>query len=587
MYQVLYRKWRPQVFADVIGQPQVTKTLKNELTAGRVAHAYLFTGCHGTGKTTCAKILAKAVNCLHPKDGEPCGKCEICRGVQDGSIMDIVEIDAASNNGVDSIRMLREEANFTPAVAKYRVYIIDEVHMLSSGAFNALLKTLEEPPAHVIFILATTEVQKLPATILSRCQRFDFHRIAPEEIAARLTYIAGQEGASLEPEAALLLARLSDGAMRDALSLLDQCLGRGREVTVQIVNEAAGLASRDHLFRLADAVYRQDSAEALAVIDEAHKSGKDMARLCEEFSAHLRALMLIKTMKDARSLVAVTEDEYRKLEQQALKIPLPVILHGLDTLQDTLERMYRGVDRRTEMEMSMLRLCCPELDDSKAALVRRICALEQRGPAAPLQAPTAQRPASAVPTKGSLPKTPAAAVTPKVSAAPLQTEPTTESPAVPALADVPENPLEQVPKAAATETPLAEATLPQSEPLPEKRAKPQTAEELAANAVPLAEWPEIVQALKRYSKSIAAAFHGTKAYVSGNYVLIDANNELAFRLLRESSQRDSMRCAIQQVTGKMYHLGPYRSAQKREQQSDPLKEMEQRAKEQGIPVIEK
>jgi DNA polymerase-3 subunit gamma/tau len=553
MYQVLYRKWRPQVFADVIGQPQVTKTLQNELTAGRVAHAYLFTGCRGTGKTTCAKILAKAVNCLHPKDGDPCGECEICRGVQDGSIMDIVEIDAASNNGVDNIRMLREEANFTPAVAKYRVYIIDEVHMLSAGAFNALLKTLEEPPAHVIFILATTEVQKIPATILSRCQRFDFHRIAPEEIAARLRYIAGQEGASLDEEAAMLLARLADGAMRDALSLLDQCLGRSRDVTVEVVNAAAGLAGREHLFRLTDAVKEQDSAAALSVIDEMHKAGKDMARLCEEFSSHLRSLMLIKTMKDARPLIAVTNSEYEQMEKQALTVPLPVILHGLDTMQDALERMYRGVDRRTEIEMAFLKLCCPELDDSKAALLRRIGALEKRAPAAVsgLTAPVSQP-------------------EPQVQTAPVPVKPVS----IPTPQATPEtsSPPEEQPASAAKPTKAA--------------ASAKSVVELAENAQPLAEWPEIVQTLKQYSRTIAAAFRGTKAYVSGGYVLIDSGNEMAFSLLRESSQRDSMRRAIQQVTGKVYKLGPYRPADKQEQARDPLKLMAERAEKAGINVIE-
>lgn len=564
MYQVLYRKWRPQVFADVVGQPQVTKTLQNELTAGRVAHAYLFTGCRGTGKTTCAKILAKAVNCLHPKNGDPCGECEICRGVQNGSIMDIVEIDAASNNGVDSIRMLREEANFTPAAAKYRVYIIDEVHMLSTGAFNALLKTLEEPPDHVIFILATTEVHKLPATILSRCQRFDFRRIPPEDIAARLTYIAGEEGASLDGEAALLLARLADGAMRDALSLLDQCLGRSKEVTVEVVNEAAGLVSREHLFQLADAIYRKDSTAALAVIDEMHRGGKDMARLCEELSSHLRFLMLMKTMRDARSMVAVTSSEYERLEKQALAIPLSVILHGMDTLQEALERMYRGADRRTELEMALLRLCCPELDDSRAALVRRIEALEKRAPAAmpPVQAqtfPTQEPLKSEPPVPESIPPT-----APKE---PVQSE-TARSVEQPAAVTAPPLPAQVEPK-----------------PVPPAAAK--TAAELAENATPLAEWPEIVQELKQYSHTIAAAFRGTAAYVSGNYVLIDAANDLAFRLLRESSQRDSMRRAIQQVTGKMYKLGPYCPAEKQEQEKDPLQIMAERAQEQGIEVVKK
>ena len=260
MYKVLYRKYRPQYFADVVGQPQVTVTLKNELMRGRIAHAYLFTGSRGTGKTTCAKILARAVNCLHPKDGDPCGECEICRGLEDGSILDVVEIDAASNNGVDSIRSLIEESNFTPATARYRVYIIDEVHMLSVAAFNALLKTLEEPPPHVIFILATTEVHKLLPTILSRCQRFDFKRIAPEDIAGRLEDVAQRENAQLDHDAALLIARVADGALRDALSLLDQCLGRDRHVTLDIVNQTAGVAARDYLAALAQDIVHQDPA---------------------------------------------------------------------------------------------------------------------------------------------------------------------------------------------------------------------------------------------------------------------------------------------------------------------------------------
>ena len=254
MYKVLYRKYRPRFFKDVVGQPQVTVTLQNELMRGRVAHAYLFTGSRGTGKTTCAKILSRAVNCLDPQEGDPCGVCEVCKGLEEGSILDVVEIDAASNNGVDNIRGLIEEANFTPTTARYRVYIIDEVHMLSASAFNALLKTLEEPPAHVIFILATTEVHKLLPTILSRCQRFDFHRIDPQAMASRVQQVAQLEGAQCEADAALLIARIADGALRDALSLLDQCLGRGRQVTVEMVNQTAGVAAQGYLTALAQAV---------------------------------------------------------------------------------------------------------------------------------------------------------------------------------------------------------------------------------------------------------------------------------------------------------------------------------------------
>ncbi len=554
MYQVLYRKWRPQVFADVAGQPQVTTTLRNELTAGRIAHAYLFTGSRGTGKTTCAKILAKAVNCLHPVDGDPCGECEICRGIDSGSVMDIMEIDAASNNGVDSIRDLCEEAAFTPAMARYRVYIIDEVHMLSPGAYNALLKTLEEPPPHVLFILATTEVHKLPATILSRCQRFDFHRIAPEDIAARLQYVAEQENASLEEQAGLLIARLSDGALRDALSLLDQCLGHNREITVQVVNETAGLAGRDHLFGLTQAIMKKNSAAALEIVDRLYRDSKDMARLCEELIDHFRGMMLIKTMKDASALLAMAPEEQERLSKQALAAPLSTILHGLTVFQESLERMYRASNRRVEMEMSLIRLCSPELEDSSAALVRRIAALEQL-----VQ--------SGVPVQAAIPAPPAPSVP--------EPQPEAEKPAV-IQEEEPELPKEPAP------VPV------KKEPAPQPSAKPVSMEEIQANARQLEEWPEILQILRNYSQSIAAAFHGSSAYVSGSYVLIDAPQELAFELLRKSSQRDKMRDAIRQVTGKVYKLGPYKPTEGKEaEKQDPLASLTEQARQAGIEVIEK
>ena len=254
MYRALYRKWRPQRFEDVVGQRAIVTALKNQITANRVGHAYLFTGVRGTGKTTCAKIFAKAVNCLHPVNGDPCGECEICKGIDNGSILDVVEMDAASNNGVDDIRDLRDETAYTPSACKYKVYIIDEVHMLSTAAFNALLKTLEEPPAHVIFILATTEIQKVPATILSRCQRYDFTRIGPEDIAQRVEYIAGQEGLELTTGGAELISRLADGAMRDALSILDTCAGVTAKIDADVVRRMAGVTDRSYLFRISDAI---------------------------------------------------------------------------------------------------------------------------------------------------------------------------------------------------------------------------------------------------------------------------------------------------------------------------------------------
>ena len=258
MYRALYRKWRPQRFEDVVGQRGIVTALRNQIATGRVGHAYLFTGVRGTGKTTCAKIFAKAVNCLHPQNGDPCGECEICKGIDNGSILDVVEMDAASNNGVDDIRDLRDETAYTPSACQYKVYIIDEVHMLSTAAFNALLKTLEEPPAHVIFILATTEIQKVPATILSRCQRYDFTRIGPEDIAQRVEYIAGEEHLELTSDGAELIARLADGALRDALSILDTCAGVTAKIDADVVRRMAGVTDRSYLFRISDALEAQD-----------------------------------------------------------------------------------------------------------------------------------------------------------------------------------------------------------------------------------------------------------------------------------------------------------------------------------------
>ena len=271
MYQALYRKWRPSSFGEVSGQPQVTLTLLNELKSGRISHAYLFTGSRGTGKTSCAKILAKAVNCENPVDGEPCCVCEMCRSAENGDAPDIIEIDAASNNGVDNIRDIREEVNLSPFRGKYRVYIIDEVHMLSQGAFNALLKTLEEPPAHVIFILATTEVHKLPATVLSRCQRFDFKRISPENISDRLKVIANGEGFGITDDAAALIARLADGGMRDAVSLLDRCCARGSDIDTATVAAAAGIAGTAHLFEMSGYIAQKDTASCLTLVNRLHR----------------------------------------------------------------------------------------------------------------------------------------------------------------------------------------------------------------------------------------------------------------------------------------------------------------------------
>ena len=310
MYRALYRKWRPQRFEDVVAQHGTVTALRNQVAAGRVGHAYLFTGVRGTGKTTCAKIFAKAVNCLNPHDGDPCCQCSICRGIDDGSILDVVEMDAASNNGVDDIRGLRDETAYTPSECRYKVYIIDEVHMLSTAAFNALLKTLEEPPAHVIFILATTEIQKVPETILSRCQRYDFARIVPEDIARRVEYIAGEEHLQLTTEGAELISRLADGAMRDALSILDTCAGVTSQIDASVVRKMAGVTDRSYLFRISDAIAAQDGATALACLAQLRQQDSvDIKRLTDELIAHYRALMLAALPGGQALLTGVSPEE--------------------------------------------------------------------------------------------------------------------------------------------------------------------------------------------------------------------------------------------------------------------------------------
>ena len=361
MYQVLYRKYRPKVFADVYGQEHVTSTLKNEIKENRIAHAYLFTGSRGTGKTTCAKILAKAVNCENSVDGEPCNECEVCKGLDSGTIYDVVEIDAASNNGVDDIRDLRDGAVYTPERCKYKVYIIDEVHMLTPNAFNALLKIMEEPPDYVKFILATTEVHKVPATITSRCQRFDFRRILTEDITKRLCYIASKENISIEENAAALIARLSDGGMRDALSLLDQCAAYSENISMDTVSAAAGIAGRGHLFDIIEAAVSKQPGNALAVADNLYSMSKDMTKLCSELTDQFRNLMLLKVCPEKTDLIVCMPDELDRLKNISAKLELSEILAKLTVLQECSERMGKALNKRIEFEMCLIKLCSVQI----------------------------------------------------------------------------------------------------------------------------------------------------------------------------------------------------------------------------------
>jgi len=546
------------VFTDVSGQEHITSTLQNEVSSGRLNHAYLFTGSRGTGKTTCAKILAKAVNCLNPQNGNPCGECEICKGIDDGSILDIVEMDAASNRKIDDIRQIIDEVQFKPAKCKYRVYIVDEVHMLTTEAFNALLKTLEEPPEHVIFILATTEVHKLPQTIRSRCQRFDFHRIPPKAIADRVEYVVSQENAEITESAALMLASVADGALRDALSLLDSCLAVSSHIDEEVVRNAAGLVSKTYLFELATAIINKNPTKSLEIIDMLYSESKDMARLCDELVEHFRALMLIKTIKNPRDILIMSDDEFEQAVTQSDYLSLADIVFYMDVLSRAYQRMGRGTGDRTELEMALVKLSATELDGTVEALTARVTALEKavkRGITVNYAQPAQQSVQAEAAQSASVPNT--------------QTE---------------------------VEEPFAKPEpehkkAPVAKPAPEVKPVAQRAsvnlDELYDNAVPFARWVEVVDSLKSVSRSIAAAFAGSTAYESGNYLLIDTNNELAFDLLRQNGRRAEIKQTLLELTGKNYSLGPYkRSTPKKVEKTDPLNSLVQSLEGSGVEITQ-
>ncbi len=397
MYQALYRKWRPKAFADVVGQEHITETLRRQVEQGRLSHAYLFTGTRGTGKTTCAKILSKAVNCEHPVNGDPCNGCASCLGIDNGSLLDVLELDAASNNGVDHVRALRDEAIYSPARVKYRVYIVDEVHMLSTAAFNALLKILEEPPAHLIFILATTELHKVPATILSRCQRFAFKRIQPADIAGRLRYVARAEGIALEDDAAQLLARLADGALRDALSLLDQCGVSGTTVDSARVLDVLGLAGNVQTARLMEMIARRDVPAALMQLDQLYAGGKDVAALLGELSALSRDILIRMTAAEGGMALLSGAYDLAAMDALAGKFNPARLIYMTTQLQATLSALPLSANRRTDAELCLMRLCDESLCGDVTALSARLSRLEEgvmsaAQPSAPMQtAPKSER----------------------------------------------------------------------------------------------------------------------------------------------------------------------------------------------------
>ena len=541
MYQALYRKYRPKNFDEVVGQEHITATLKQEIASGRIGHAYLFTGSRGTGKTSCSKIIAKAVNCPNQHDGNPCGVCDICKGIDDGSVLDVTEIDAASNNGVDNIRQLREEANFTPAQVSYRVYIIDETHMLSVGAFNALLKIMEEPPEHVIFILATTEVHKIPATILSRCQRFDFRRISPAVIAARVRWVCEQEGIRIEPQAADLIASLAEGGMRDALSLLDVCRSNARtgdnsaeHITLEHVRQSAGLAVSDSLFAVADAVLRRDVPAVLQEIDRMFENSIDFEKMCVQLIAHYRGLMMAKALKNPQEFVSGLPQDAQRLSAQAAGYPMGQILYSLTVLQDALSRMGRTAQTRVELEMAAIKLCSPELDRSLEAILARLDRLEAQ-----------VRSGAVVPPAGEE----------KAPASELQAA------------------LTRVQK-----TPPQKRSAPAQDASQQDRPK--------KPVVPFAPWPQVLEALRHINTALHGALVSTEAFLDGEIVLIDCQDPLFLEMIRSNDYaKKSLHQALQSGAGRDYRIGPFkRERYERKKADDPMEQILASAEKLGVDM---
>ena len=584
MYRALYRKWRPQRFEDVVGQRAIVTALKNQITANRVGHAYLFTGVRGTGKTTCAKIFAKAVNCLHPVNGDPCGECEICRGIDNGSILDVVEMDAASNNGVDDIRDLRDETAYTPSACKYKVYIIDEVHMLSTAAFNALLKTLEEPPAHVIFILATTEIQKVPATILSRCQRYDFTRIGPEDIARRVEYIAGEEKLELSPDGAELIARLADGALRDALSILDTCAGVTAKIDADVVRRMAGVTDRSYLFRISDALEAQDGATALAQLAQLRQQSVDVKRLTEELIAHYRALMLAALPGGQSLLSGVSPEEEALYLEKGPQLGQREAIRAIRALGSALEHMTRGSDQRIELELALFGLSEPPQQPQavpvQAAPVR---AAAQPAAPQPFASATAVQPFASAPTpQPPIPSVPV--VQPAAEPKPVKAEPSVPSEVsveqtspvqTEELPPLPEEPPVQQAGMLPWDEPAAQAAQPAApvpaelEPVPQPEP-PKPAPTPAAKPVPekpqdagqegtalYPYWPQVVQQLQEKDPMLYTYLRKSKAYFDGTRVLIDGGKTFRDFIRANRDSQRLIKKLIKDVSGTAVPIGPY------------------------------
>ncbi len=532
MHKALYRKWRPQIFEDVIGQDYIVTVLKNQVATGKVGHAYLFTGSRGTGKTTCAKIFSKAVNCLNTQDGDPCLDCSSCSAIANGSAVDVVEIDAASHTGVDNIRDIIEESAFLPAMCKYRVYIIDEAHMLSTSAFNALLKIMEEPPAHIIFILATTEVHQVPVTIISRCQRFDFSRIEDELITKQLLKVAEGENINLNEDAAQTIARLADGGMRDALSLFDQCASFDNNVTQEVVSKVSGQADRAFVLKMATAIINEDASAALKLIKKAHSGSLSFSFITSELISFYRDIMIAKSVGVGdKTLFSITAD-LNEISLYAEKMTLSQIMLCLDTLSEALNALGKSAYPNVLFEQCIIKLCSPFLMDDSAAILARLERLEKRL----LSVPADFSPFSSQAKKETVVAENSAK--PKIEAEPKQqsTEPKTE-------------------------------------------AEPKT-----QGMYELDCWQKVLEVLSQTNPPLLGALRQSRAYCENDIVYIDTN-DFSFTILKGSEQnRQSLKAAVATVLGRQMKIAQYKVNKGSSAKSSAFKEILKRAERNGVDI---
>ncbi|MBQ8836708.1 MAG: DNA polymerase III subunit gamma/tau [Clostridia bacterium] len=496
MYQALYRKWRPVSFDDVCGQNHITDILRYETAENRISHAYLFCGPRGTGKTTCAKILAKAINCHSPINGNPCGECEACRSIDSESTTDVLEMDAASNNGVDAVRAIRDEVNYTPSGLKYRVYIVDEVHMLSISAFNALLKTLEEPPAHVVFILATTELQKLPATIISRCQRFDFRRISTSVISDRLLHIASAENIDINAEAARVIARHANGGMRDAISLLDLCSSSGGKLDAARVEELLGISSSESIRMLSKAVLNKDYSYIFSAIHNVSISSVDIAVFWQDILSFYRDMLVVKTTANPIEYIDCTTEELESLRPIAEEYPYERLLYHIRILDDALAQMQRsGSTKRIIAELTFIRMCDPSLSDDFSAILTRVSALEEKVGLLAIGAPVISAPAAKAEDEASTSKQ-------------------------------------------------------------EKVSTPETknveAKATSSSRKPIPYWLEIVENLSKEHRSAMGLRNGSRAYKENDRIIIKVSNSFTIKLMSEGTIKSALAAIISSKEGIAY-----------------------------------